>query len=233
MNESDEEDPSQLLPWPPLVKERENIGKSPIGHTDTPHPRTSRFSPRFQLGNEGGITLTPISEGGESDDAPCTPVSSMPQFDPDRLPWSPLPRPRLTIAYVFGNYRHPLVEQIIPLLQLKHEINLICSVSEQPPKPFPLFYLYKEGDNIAKVLKVGNECSDGHCILIFPDDKKLPSNFAEIECTTLLLKVEKETYDPKDIETLCQQMDECTKRVYEPKASANFLADVVTPYSAK
>ncbi len=202
MHEIDLDDPSQQLPWSPHFKEQESKT-----HNDTPHPRKSKFSPRFRQGDS--ITLTPISEGAESDETPTTPV-----FHPDRLPWSPQFRPPLAIAYIFGNHRHPLVEKIIPILELKHDIKLIFSVSEQPPKPFPLFYLCKGGDNFSKVLEVGNNCSDGHCILIFPDDKKLPANFAEIECKKLQISCDKEEYELKEVENLCQQMSDCTEEVY-------------------
>ena len=208
-------DPSETFPWSPLIKDKEKAHLTPEARSDTPHPHKSKFSPRFQSKSSIAFELSPISEEPEPD---------APQFDLDNLPWSPLRCPPLDIACIFGNYRHPLVEKIIPLLQLKHNINLILRASEPPPKPFPIFYIYTEGDNIPKVLRVGNTVSEGHCILIFPDDKKLPSNFAEIECTKLQIKFDQEDYDIKDLENLCQQMSDCTNKVYAkgPSPQWNF-----------
>lgn len=202
-------DPFDILPWSPQIIEKEKRARSPNAHLDTPHPRKIHFSPRMQFTQVIALELDPIPENQESDLEPQTP-----QFDSDKLPWSPLSRAPLDIAYIFGNYRHPLVEKIIPLLQLKYDIQLISSVSAQPPKPFPLFYLYTEGDNISKVLRVGNGCSDGHCIIIFPDDKNLPEDLLTYECIKLQITADNTDYDPQALDQLCQQMSDCTKEVY-------------------
>lgn len=210
MNKStDEKDLMDLLPWSPLIVEREKPARSPNAHLDTPHPRKTPFSHRIHFSPVIASELAPIPESQESD-----PEFQTPQFDCDKLPWSPLSKVPLDIAYIFGNYRHPLIEKIIPLLQLKYDIQLIYSVSAQPPKPFPLFYLYTEGDDISDVLRVGNSCSDGHCILIFPDDKKLPQDSQTFECIKLQISVVNADYNTQALDTLCQQMSDCTKEVY-------------------
>lgn len=199
-----DKDPNEGLPWSPQLMSP----KKPRVTTKTHRARGFSLPERSP---QKALSIVPLVAAADA--LELEGVAEQ-KFDNDSLPWSPKRQPEMAIAYIFGDHDNPLEKILIQKLREDYQIDLIPRVSKQPPKPFPLFYLYKAGDDIDRVLEVGNASSDGHCIPIFTGNTKLSENMAQIDNITLHIKSENGDYDPIDIGKLCQEMSECTQNVY-------------------
>lgn len=218
-----------ILPWSPKIlvgkhasrlelDEESNSNDTTLSVT-TPSPHTYGYYPKRR-------EILEWDQSGEKKEIPELDLfdgSPPPKIKPRQIPWSPQSNAMLEnqIAYIFGNIgdmTDSVTKYLKFYLSRDFKVDLILQVSEQPPKPFPLFYLYTDEYPIDKVISRGNETSDGHLIIIKPEEVEieipdgvpvltLPSNWRDNQRAPL-----------KD---LCHEMAEQTNQVYETDSPRN------------
>jgi len=244
-NSQDHSDIEEILPWSPALKggfKEESFTntpspsnrKSPVsfygqeGHQqDTPfHVRRFTLSPKTLNKSLENYSCSEISYS--SSEEATTPVSS--KVNPSL--WSPPPNglnnAEPQVAYLFGDKDHPIVEEISNMLDQNHNIKLTRFSEGPPTPPYPLFYIEKKGYNTMCCLLGGRDYSGGNCILIKSTEstlenlEKLPSGidmFSKNNKEHTILEFPANWADDEEfLEKFCQEIADCTQRVYETKA---------------